>query len=231
MSARKSEIGGHNPYISAQREWDERFAFHATNAQRFFWLAIAGTLVGAVGLGFGIWAASQSEYVPYLVKVDDLGRAESLPQPRTIGEWPTNVMKRELQRFIERGRSIPADLAVLERNLRRLYGFLPTDSQAYRVLSDAYQSEETNPVVRWDRETVFVHVTSVSFAGGKSWRVEWTETVSDRNTGEFLSEDRFVGILVLGQQASAGREALVVNPLGLMIENIDIQRVRIHAGD
>ena len=231
MSARNSEIGGHNPYLAAQREWDERFAFHATNAQRFFWLAIAGTLVGAVGLGFGIWAASQSEYVPYLVKVDDLGRAESLPQPRTIGEWPTNVVKRELQRFIERGRSIPADLAILERNLRRLYRFLPTDSQAYRVLSDTYQSEETNPVVRWDRETVFVHVTSVSFAGGKSWRVEWTETVNDRNSGEFLSEDRFVGVLVLGQQATIGREALEVNPLGLMIENIDIQRVRIHAGD
>ena len=192
MNTRKSEIGIQNPYIAAQREWDERFAFHAANAQRFFWLAIAGTLVGAVGLGFGIWAASQSEYVPYIVKVDDLGRAESLPQPRTVGEWPTSVVKRELQRFVERGRSIPADPAILERNLRRLYRFLPTDSQAYRILSDTYQNEETNPIVRWIRETVFVHVTSVSFAGGKSWRVEWTETVNDRNTGEFLSEDRFV---------------------------------------
>ena len=194
-------------------------------------MAIAGTLVGAVGLGFGIWAASQSEYVPYLVKVDDLGRAESLPQPRTIGEWPTNVVKRELQRFVERSRSIPADPAILERNLRRLYRFLPAESQAYRVLSDVYQNEETNPIVRWDRETVFVHVTSVSFAGGKSWRAEWTETVNDRMTGEFLSEDRFVGVLVSGAASNGGTRSARDQPLGLMIENIDIQRVRTHEGD
>ena len=231
MKSRSPEIAARNPYISAQREWDERFAFHAATAKRFFWLAIAGTMVGCVGLGFGIWSATQSEYVPYLVKVDDLGRAEALPQPRTIGEWPTNVVKRELQRFVERGRSIPADPAILERNLRRLYRFLPTDSQAFRVLSDTYRNEETNPIVRWDRETVFVDVTSVSFAGGTTWRVEWTETVKDRSTGEQVAEDRFVGVLVLGQQAVTGGEALEINPLGLMIDSIDIQRVRSHAGD
>ena len=48
-----------NPYIAAQRECDERFAFHTATAQRFFWMGLAGLLVGGVGLGFGIWAASQ----------------------------------------------------------------------------------------------------------------------------------------------------------------------------
>ena len=78
---------------------------------------------------------------------------------------------------------------------------------------------------------MFVDVTSVSFAGGTTWRVEWTETVKDRNTGEQIAEDRFVGVLVLGQQAVTGGEALEINPLGLMIDSIDIQRVRSHAGD
>ena len=163
-----------NPYIVAQREWDERFAFHAATAQRFFWMGLAGLLVGGVGLGFGIWAASQSEYVPYLVRVDDLGRAEALPQPATIEEWPTSVVKRELQTFVERARSIPADRAILERNLHRLYRFMPASSPAYHRLTEAYGAAETNPVARWDRETVAITVTSVTYAGGSSWRVEWT---------------------------------------------------------
>ncbi|MDE2772173.1 MAG: VirB8/TrbF family protein [Gemmatimonadota bacterium] len=213
-----------NPYITAQREWDERFAFHAQTARRFFGIGLAGLVVGAVGLGFGIWAASQSEYVPYLVKVDDLGRTEALPQPATLGEWPTLVIKRELQTFIERSRSIPADRAILERNLWRLYRFMRTDSQAYRVLTDTFQAEPSNPMLRWERETVFVQVAAVSFAGGTSWRVEWTERTQARQTGETLSEDRYIGVLVLGPQASVGREDLEINPLGLMVENIDVQK-------
>ncbi|MCY3875431.1 MAG: VirB8/TrbF family protein [Rhodobacteraceae bacterium] len=215
-----------NPYMVAQREWDERFAFHAATAQRFFRLGLAGMVMGAVGLGFGIWAASQSEYVPYLVKVDDLGRAEALAQPTTISEWPTAVVKRELQRFIERARSIPADRAVLERNLWRLYRFMRTDSPAFRILSEAFQANGTNPMIRWNQETVFVRVTSVSYSGGSSWRVEWSERTSARLTGENLSEKRYVGILVLGDPVSVSREALEANPLGLMVNHIDIQRVR-----
>lgn len=228
-AGRPSGIPEANPYITAQREWDERFAFHAATAQRFFRIGLAGLFVGGVGLGFGIWAASRSEYVPYLVRVDDLGRTEALIQPETLEAWPATVIKRELQVFIERSRSIPADRAVLERNLWRLYRFMRTDSQAYRVLSETYQAEGTNPVVRWNQESVFVRVTAVSFAGGNSWRVEWSERTRARQTGETLSEDRYVGVLVLGPQAQVGREALEINPLGLMVENIDIQRVRTDA--
>ena len=155
-----------NPWLTAQREWDERFAFHAATARRFFWFGLAALVMGATGLGFGIWAASQSEYVPYLVKVDDLGRAEALPQPATLDEWPTIVIKRELQTFIERARSIPADREILERNLHRLYRFLSTDSPAYRILTDFYQDAATNPIVRWAQETAVVTVTSVTYAGG-----------------------------------------------------------------
>ena len=219
-----------NPYIVAQREWDERFAFHAATAQRFFWMGLAGLLMGGVGLGFGIWAASQSEYVPYLVRVDDLGRAEALPQPATLEEWPTSVVKRELQTFVERARSIPADREILERNLHRLYRFMPTTSPAYHRLTEAYEAAETNPIARWDRETVTITVTSVTYAGGSSWRVEWDERVSARESGEVLTEERYIAVLVLGPQARVGREELEANPLGLMVENIDIQKVRTDGG-
>ena len=215
-----------NPWITAQREWDERFAFHAATARRWFWFGLAGVLMGTTGLGFGIWAASQSEYVPYLVKVDDLGRAEALPQPATIDEWPTIVIKRELQTFIERARSIPTDREILERNLHRLYRFMATDSPAYRILTDLYQDAAVNPIARWARETVIVTVTSVTFAGGSTWRVEWDERVSARQTGEVLSEDRYVATLVLGAQATIDRQNLEINPLGLMVDNIDVQRVQ-----
>ena len=215
-----------NPWLTAQREWDERFAFHAATARRFFWFGLAALVMGATGLGFGIWAASQSEYVPYLVKVDDLGRAEALPQPATLDEWPTIVIKRELQTFIERARSIPADREILERNLHRLYRFLSTDSPAYRILTDFYQNAATNPIVRWAQETAVVTVTSVTYAGGSSWRVEWAERVSARQTGEVLSTTRYIATLVVGDQAMVDRQTLEINPLGLMIDNIDVQRVQ-----
>ena len=56
------------------------------------------------------------------------------------------------------------------------------------------------------------------------------ERVSARETGEILSEERYIAVLVLGPQASVGREELEANPLGLMIENIDIQKVRTDGG-
>ena len=93
-------------------------------------------------------------------------------------------------------------------------------SPAYHSLTEAYEAAET----------VTITVTSVTYDGGSSWRVEWDERVNARETGEVLSEEHYIAVLVLGPQASVGREELEINPLGLMVENIDIQKVRTDSG-
>ena len=64
-----------NPYLSARREWNERYGDYiarARNWRRAAFAALAVSLVLAIGVA---WQAAQSKVVPYVVEVDKLGDA------------------------------------------------------------------------------------------------------------------------------------------------------------
>jgi hypothetical protein len=82
-----------NPYVEARREWDERYA-DLVLGKRNWQLAAAGSLAVALILAAGIvWLATRSRYIPYIVEVDKLGYALTIPQPLTATVVP-DVMAR-----------------------------------------------------------------------------------------------------------------------------------------
>ena len=212
-----------DPYARAARNWDSEMDIWKRQARFLSLIAMLGLAVGAVGVGFGVWAGVKSEYIPYLVAIDDLGRAEVLSSANFEGDVPEPVIKREIRTFIERARAIPADEEVLTRDLERLFTYVRNGSQVHSYLRRYYEAEDTNPYTRIQRQTVEVDATSVTYTGGQSWRIEWIETVRNRMTGEHLSEARMVAVVVLGDRAIVDPGSLNENPLGLIVEHIDIQ--------
>ena len=79
---------GRKPYVEARREWDERYA-DLVLGKRNWQIAAGGLLLLSLILASGmVWLISRSRYIPYVVEVDKLGYALTVPQPLTPRPFP-----------------------------------------------------------------------------------------------------------------------------------------------
>jgi type IV secretion system protein TrbF len=68
-----------NPYLDARREWDERYA-DLVPGKRNRQIAAGGLLLLSLVLASGtVWIGSRSRFIPYVVEVDKLGYALTVP--------------------------------------------------------------------------------------------------------------------------------------------------------
>jgi VirB8 protein len=84
-----------NPYLEARREWDERYA-DLVLGKRNWQIAAGGLLLLSLILASGIvWITNRSRYIPYVVEVDKLGYALTVPQPLTPVALPDVTARME----------------------------------------------------------------------------------------------------------------------------------------
>lgn len=215
-----------NEYLAAREEWDDRFASQRKTVSFLGITTVLALGIGALGLGYGIWTGARTQYIPYIVQVDNLGRAEIAAEPQMVGNWPDNVVKRELELFFDRLRTISPDLSVVVKNHSAFEKFLPSGSPAVQKIRGYFKNSENDPVKRAARETVAVDVLSVNIVSGSSWRVEWTETIFARQSGRQQGVKRFVAIAQIEFRTPKSRELLKDNPLGMFLVDVDIQEVK-----
>src|ERR1700756_1921152 len=98
-----------NPYLEARREWDERYADLVVGKHN--WQITAGgllllSLILASGM---VWLVGRSRYVPFVVEVDKLGYALTVPRPLTTASVPNvtaRMQRYEVAAFIHDARTV-----------------------------------------------------------------------------------------------------------------------------
>lgn len=214
-----------NPYLEAQREWDERFAFHARQARIAFSVAGILLLVSICMGGVVVWQSLNRTYIPYVVSVDSLGRAEMTQSPRSIGEWPISVVRREVSDLVRLLRAVPGDSVVLTADMRQLLLFTLPGTAALAKIKERGLDAVASPFVRQKLVTVRVEIVAANLQGGTTWLVEWSETTRARDTGALVGTERYQGTFQLGAVKTLSPEVLEANPLGIAIIDFDIQRL------
>ena len=133
-----------NPYIEARREWDERYA-DLVLGKRNWQIAAGGLLVLSLILASAnVWLVSRSRYVPYVVEVDKLGYALTVPQPLTptsIPDVTTRMERYEVAAFIRSARSVSSDPQVEHQMLNSLLAH--ARGAADRFLDAYYHSDSS----------------------------------------------------------------------------------------
>ncbi len=77
-------------YIQARREWDERYG-DLVLGKRNWQLAFAGLMLLSAVLAVGIvWMGARTKVIPYVVEVDKLGYAITLPTALTPSNTPNH---------------------------------------------------------------------------------------------------------------------------------------------
>lgn len=212
-------------YLAARAEWDDRFAGQRKTVRVLTGITFLALVIGLSGLGYGIYTGGRTQFIPHVVQVDTLGRVEVAPPPERVDDWPRHVIKRELDLFFERMRSVSPDLTVIGRNHRAVEKFLPAGAPSVTKLRRYFQDPRNNPVKRAETETVGVEVISVNFVSGTTWRVEWVETLFARASGREIGTQRYVATTQIVFRLPRSRKLLKDNPLGLFILDFDIQEI------
>jgi type IV secretory pathway TrbF-like protein len=204
-----------NPYVAARREWS--FMFGDILKAKYNWQCISfllGLINIALVLGL-IIVALQARFVPYAVKVDNLGNADFagfLSKQNEISPLMINAM---LRRYIVEARSVIADPVAQKHQLDFVYRCTLGEGKA--VLDNFYKSQ--NPFDVAKNETIDAAINSVLPISSNTWQVHWTEIHRD-SSGHVSMQSHFESLVTISHKTPSSMDDININPLGLYVTHL-----------
>jgi len=205
------------PYLRARQEWDERFGdqIKSRNSWRLAaFLSMATALVcvtGMVAIGY------RSNTVPYVVALDDVGRAVPVIPAKQVAVKDVRLQEAVVARWVTNLRTVIADAVAQRRLIDEVYAETGQNSPASATITEFYS--KNSPFDLLTKETVDASVESIVQQSPKTYEVAWTEVTRDLN-GNLMSSHRYRAFVsVVTQEVIDARQALV-NPLGLYVTNL-----------
>jgi type IV secretory pathway TrbF-like protein len=221
--------GLNNPYLNARRSWNDHVDGVAQSKRVWQTLALMTMMIlltSVVGL---IYVAAQSKFVPYVVKVSDLGDAVAVSRADKASPVDRRVVAAEVAAFIQDARSVTADVTLERQNVLHVYSMLQTGDAATAKMSEWFNATPTSqPLVRAATETVEAQITSVIPASKSTWQVDWQETTRDRMgvlTSAAVRMRALVTVRVSPPTSDTTEQQVRDNPLGLYVSDYSWSRV------
>jgi len=221
-SAKPKTVELHNPYLSARREWDERYGEFITRARNWRTMAIVSAVVALIATGGMLWQAARSRVIPFVVLVDSLGRpiASGLAEQASVGD--DRLRRAVIQDWIENVRMVTTDGIAQRRAIDHVYAYIASGTNAQAFISDFYRNDP--PFKRAQTGTVSVEVKSVLPTSDRTFEVDWIETARDL-FGGVKSTDHWKGSFTIALNAPTEERQARINPLGLYVTAASWEKV------
>lgn len=212
-----------NPYLSARKEYGDRYGSSVKDAAR--WRQISFFLV-MLCVAFGalmMWMASQNKVIPYIVQVDKQGYAVAIKSSEQGAVADTRVIVATLGGFFVNFKTVITDVSSQKRMVNEVYSYLAKGSAAESFVSHYYQ--EHNPFVATqdrNRYTVQVEIRSIVRSGSndKSWQVLWSEEKLEQGT--VIERTDWRAIVSIAVSPVRELAEVLQNPLGIFITDINM---------
>ena len=146
-----------DPYLTARREWNERYGDYIARARNWRLAAFGSTFISAILAVGVIWLASQIKLVPYVVEVDKLGAAIPVQRADRAATPDRRVIRAQIAAWIEAVRTVSSDPIAQKAILVRAYGLV--DSSGAGFLNDYYKGN--SPFDAGQQQTVACSVDAV----------------------------------------------------------------------
>jgi type IV secretory pathway TrbF-like protein len=217
-----------NPYLSARRSWNEHVGGLAASRRMWQLVAILSLLIVLAAVGGIIAIGSQSKFVPYVVKVDDLGTAVATTRADRAAPVDGRVVQAQVGSFIQSARFVTSDIALQRQGIFRVYSMLLPNDPATAKMNDWLNgNQETTPFARAATKNVTVEIASVIPQTSTTWQVDWTETERDRQ-GQLLQPPMkmraLVSIRVAAPSTGTTEQQIHDNPLGIYVQDYSWSR-------
>lgn len=213
------QVGGQpqeNPYVSARREWNERYGSYIARARTWQLVAFGAMALSAVlGLAL-VKIASQAKVQPYVVEVDKLGEAVAVKAADVAAQPEQRIIRFQLANFITNARSVTPDPIVQKRWLDSIYAVSTSSASAF--LNDYFKKNDPFNTAR--TTMVAVDIQSALPLSKSTWQVQWTETRRGLN-GQTDGVTRWQAVLNIAVYPPTTQQQIIANPTGVVIDQIN----------
>ncbi|MDE2028058.1 MAG: type IV secretion system protein [Candidatus Omnitrophica bacterium] len=209
-----------DPYIKARKEYDE--ISHNINASKQNWQRLAFILGFAliVSITSNIFTIQRAHVIPYVVQVDNIGRALAISEAREAPLNDERIIKAFVYQYIDMARSVISDPQALRKNLSRVYQESIQSVQTNFL--DFYYKQDNPFDYAQNKGTKHVELLVFLKEAENTYSVEWREI--ERNyDNQVLGESHYKAMITVIQipqsQEDQYRED-PLNPFGLYVTSL-----------
>jgi type IV secretion system protein VirB5 len=214
----------YDPYLSARREWDERYGSYISAARWWRLAGVLSLLIALASVGGVVYFAGKPKMIPYVVEVDGKGETVGVyaagrsADPRVDDQ----VLRWQLSQWIKNFRAVSPDTTVQREKITQVYALL---SAAYPAAQQAVSEwyRDNSPLKRAADETVSVVISQILPVSDQTWRVEWEE-VRRARSGLLIDKTDMTGTVSVITGGEVTENNLLLNPTGIYVKHFEWQK-------
>lgn len=199
-----------DPYIQKRKEYDE--ITHNINASKRNWqvLCYVEAVALILSIGCNYYTVSKAHVIPYIVQVDDLGRAIATTEGKEASVSDEKFIKAFVYQYIDNARSVVSDPDSLTKNIAQVYNESIKSVQA-NFLDGFYK--ENDPFVYAQKKGTR-HIEPIIFLkeGENTYSVEWREIERDYEN-QVLADTHYKALISIIQIPYTNEDKYKENPL------------------
>lgn len=219
---KEKELKPSTPYLDAQRKWFERTGDLMGQKQLWQTVALISLFALLAALGGLIVLSCRSQFVPYVVEVDQLGQPAAIARADVAEPVQDRVVIHLLASFIADARTVILDTKAMEAAVWRVFALLRSGDPASQKMSDYYKDPDISPLHRPQGETVTVEVVSVLRQNEETWEVSWYEQ-NYANDGDRQGDRHrmraLLNVYIQPPTSTTTEEEIRQNPLGVYVRD------------
>ncbi|MFA9394092.1 MAG: VirB8/TrbF family protein [Halodesulfovibrio sp.] len=200
-------------YLRGREEWLERYGSYIKQRRNWQIATFLTLCIAILSISANVIQATQYKVVPYVIEVDQLGKAVGVQRATEATAIPKRVIQAEIANCIINWRTVTADLSLQERMIRKLSAFVTGSAKG--TIRGWYQVN--SPYVRGRDILVDVKLKGIPLPVSKeSWRVEWEETIRN-HAGVALESSLYEATVSIRIIPATTETTIMQNPAGMHI--------------
>lgn len=210
----KTNAENSNPYFTNQKGFQERLDSERANTatwKHIAWFSNFITMLAVCGV---IYMGQLPDVVPFIFKEDASGGLTGLGLATHRMEVDNKMIENQLELFIEALRQVPVSTDIRSQYVQRV-SLMSTPTTFNTILTPMLKQGYKDA----GSKEVIVKVTTIFPLHDKSWEIDWSETEDGQPTGSYKAT-----LTVERSSEFKSSEAMVFNPLGLVVSDININR-------
>lgn len=198
-----------DPYLQARKEYDE--ITHNLNASKQNWQHLSFFLAAAllISIFSNIFAVRNSHVIPYVVEVDNLGRARAAGEAREAPLNDERIIKAFVYQYIDMARTVISDPEAIRKALSQVYQESAKSVQGNFL--DPYYKDNNPFDYAQNKGTRHVEMLVFLKEAANTYAVEWREV--ERNyESQVVSDARYKALITIIQVPYTKEEEYQENP-------------------
>lgn len=202
-----------HPYLTARREWDERYGDAIARAYSWRLAAFASLAVAAIAVLGVVYISAQPKTKPYVVALDQLGEPVAFARPTSGSAVAQRILLAQLANWVWNSRTVLSDPTAEKTLLHKVYAMAGADAAGF--LNRYYAAHPP-----FGDFSVAVTITSVLPTSENTWQVSWDEQRSENDQPQAVAHWKAEITTGIDPKLAENPRVLLDNPLGIFVRAV-----------